>query len=233
MGAATPSMPVADQPMLALHDLRQSYAAFGEFQPRPPGLLEQGGQLSDCVEINRVTGLLEPLTGDHIPPDRIRIQGSNFRESLIANRLLSRNRAVLVVLVVLEQIYGSIDRLRQQEIDLVEALTGFVTWLSERLGDERLHCSEYLEDAETNLSEIPHQDLYALTFPNASFDLALCNELFEHVQYLELSFEEIARVLKPGGRLVAICPQAFGQVDEIVKVRRNPHTGSLMDRIPS
>lgn len=193
-------MPVADQPMLALHDLRQSYAAFGEFQPSLPGLLEQGGQLSDCVEINRGTGLLEPLTGDHIPPDLIRIQGSNFRESLIANGLLSRNRAVLVML---EQIYGSFDRLKQQETDLVEALTGLATWLSERLGDERLLCSEYLEDAETNFSEIPHQDLCALTFSNASFDLVLCNELFEHVQDLGLAFEEIARVLKSGGRLVA------------------------------
>lgn len=222
-------MPVADQPMLALHDLRQSYAAFDEFQPSLPGFLEQGGQLSDCVEINRITGLLEPLTGNHSPPDLIRIQGSNLRESLIANGLLSRNPAVLVVL---EQIYGSIDRLRQQEIDLLEALNGFATWLSERIGDERLLCSEYLEDAETNFSEIPHQDLCALTFPNASFDLVLCNELFEHVQDLGLAFEEIPRVLKPGGRLLATCPLAFGQVDEIVKGRRKPEAGSLVDRIP-
>jgi hypothetical protein len=208
MGAATPSMPVADQPMLALHDLRQSYAALGGFQPSLPAFLEQGGLLSDRVEINRVTGLLEPLTGDQSPPDLIRIQGSNFRESLIANGLLSRNRAVLVVL---EQIYGSIDPLRQQAIDLVEALTGFATWLSERMGDERLLCSEDLEDAETNFSESPHQDLCALTSPNASFDLVPCNELFEHVQDLGL---------------------AFGQVDEIVKVRRKPEAGSLVDRIP-
>ena len=222
-------MLVDDPLMLALHDLHRSYAGFHEFQPSLPALLEQGGLLTDCVEINRVTGLLEPLTGDHIPPDLIRIQGSNFRESLIANGLLSRNRAVLVVL---EKIYGSIDRLRQQDIYLVEALTGFATWLSERIGGERLFCSEYLEDAETNFSEIPHQDLCALTFPNASFDLVLCNEVFEHVQDLGLAFEEIARVLKPGGRLVATCPMAFGQVDEIVKVRRNPHTGEthhLMD----
>ncbi len=178
-------MPVADQPMLALHDLRPSYVALSEFQPSLPAFLEQGGLLSDCVEINRLTGLLEALT-----------------------------------------------RLRQQEIDLLEALNGFATWLSERMGDERLLCSEYLEDAETNFSEIPHQDLCALTFPNASFDLVPCNELFEHVQDLGLAFEEIARVLKPGGRLLATCPLAFGQVDEIVKGRRKPEAGSLVDWIP-
>ncbi|QNI71251.1 methyltransferase domain protein [Cyanobium sp. NS01] len=36
----------------------------------------------------------------------------------------------------------------------------------------------------------------------------LCNELFEHEQDLELAFREIARVLRPGGRLLATCPLA-------------------------
>lgn len=217
-------MEITDQRILALHDLRQIYTDFNEFQPGLPRLLQQGGTLMDCVEMNRATGLLEPLTGEHITPDAITIQGDNYRETLMANGLLSRNRAVLLVL---EKIYGSLDQLKQKEIYLVEALTGFATWLSERLGDEKLVCSEYLEDAERSFSDIPHQDLCALTFPAETFDLVLCNELFEHVQDLELAFQEIARVLKGGGRLVATCPMAFGQVDEIVKVRRNPHTGEM------
>lgn len=215
-------MQITDQRILALHDLRQTYAGFNEFQPGLPNLLQQGGSLIDCVAMNLAAGLLEPLTGEHIPPDAVTILGDNYRETLIANGLLSRNRAVLLVL---EKIYGSLDQLEQKEIYLVEALTGFATWLSERLGDEHLLCSEYLEDAERSFSDIPHQDLCALTFPDGTFDLVLCNELFEHVQDLDQAFQEIARVLKEGGRLVAICPMAFGQVDEIVKVRRNPHTG--------
>lgn len=215
-------MQITDQRILALHDLRQTYAGFNEFQPGLPNLLQQGGSLIDCVEMNRAAGLLEPLTGEHIPPDAVTILGDNYRETLIANGLLSRNRAVLLVL---ERVYGSLDQLKQKEIYLVEALTGFATWLSERLGDEHLLCSEYLEDAERSFSDIPHQDLCALTFPDGTFDLVLCNELFEHVQDLDQAFQEIARVLKEGGRLVATCPMAFGQVDEIVKVRRNPHTG--------
>ena len=215
-------MQITDQRILALHDLRQTYAGFNEFQSGLPNLLQQGGSLIDCVEMNRAAGLLEPLTGEHIPPDAVTILGDNYRETLIANGLLSRNRAVLLVL---ERVYGSLDQLKQKEIYLLEALTGFATWLSERLGDERLLCSEYLEDAERSFSDIPHQDLCALTFPDGTFDLVLCNELFEHVQDLDQAFQEIARVLKEGGRLVATCPMAFGQVDEIVKVRRNPHTG--------
>ena len=214
--------------VLALHDLRQSYGGFAEFQPQLVGLLQQGGLLADVEQVTRALGILEPFTGEHIPPEAIQIQGPNYRESLVANGLLSRNRAVLVVL---EQLYGSLEVLGQQEIYVVEALTGFALWLRRQLGGERLLCSEFLEDAEHNFTDIPHQDLCALTFADASFDLVLCNELFEHVQDLELAFREIARVLRPGGRLVATCPLAFGQTEAIVKVRHNPATGEAEQMI--
>jgi SAM-dependent methyltransferase len=208
--------------VLALHDLRQSFSNFGEFQPQLVGLLQQGGLLADVEQVTRALGILEPFSGEHIPPEAIQILGGNYRESLVANGLLSRNRAVLVVL---EQLYGSLEALRQQDVYLVEALTGFALWLRRQLGSERLLCSEFLEDAEQAFSGIPHQNLCALTFSDASFDLVLCNELFEHVQDLELAFREITRVLRPGGRLVATCPLAFGQMEAIVKARHNGATG--------
>ena len=208
--------------VLALHDLRQGYASFSEFQPQVPGLLQQGGLLGDVVQLSRVLGLLEPFSGEHIPPEAIQIQGPNYRESLEANGLLSRNRAMLVLL---EQLYGSLEQLARQEIYLVESLSGFALWLRRHLGEERLICSEFLEDADQAFSEIPHQDLCALTFGDTCFDLVLCNELFEHVQDLDLAFREIARVLRPGGRLVATCPLAFGQEESIVKAVYNPETG--------
>lgn len=208
--------------VLALHDLRQVYADLGAFQPQVAALLQQGSLLNDCIQVSQALGILEPFTGEHIPPEAIEIQGPNYRESLIANGLLSRNRAVLLVL---ERLHGSLEALGQQDIYLVEALTGFALWLRRQLGEERLICSEFLEDAEQVFSEIPHQDLCALTFNDASFDLVLCNELFEHVQDLELAFREIARVLRPGGRLVATCPLAFGQRETILKAVHNPATG--------
>ena len=210
--------------VLALHDLSKAYGDFQAFQPQLTALLQQGGLLGDCIQVSRALGILEPFTGEHIPPEAIQIQGANYRETLIANGLLSRNRAELVVL---EQIYGSLEALGQQEIYLGEALTGLALWLRRQLGEERLICSEFLDDAEQSFAGIPHQDLCALTFSDASFDLVLCNELFEHVEDLELAFREIARVLRPGGRLVATCPLAFGQAEAIVKVQRNPSTGEL------
>jgi SAM-dependent methyltransferase len=165
--------------VLALHDLRKSYGGFGEFQPQLAGLLQQGGLLNDVVQVTHALGILEPFSGEHLPPEAIQIQGPNYRESLVANGLHSRNRAVLVVL---EQIYGSL-----------EALTGFALWLRRHLRAERLPCSEFLEEAEQSFTDIPHQDLCALRFADASVDL-------------ELAFREIARVLRPGGRLAATTP---------------------------
>ncbi len=216
-----PSLAPSEE-VLALHEQHRSYGSFGDFLPDAPALLAQGALLDDCQTLNRVLGLLEPLTGEHIPPEALLIQGPNWRESLVGNGLLSRHRAVLWLL---QHLYGSLEVLRQQDIYLVEALTGFALWLRRQLGGERLLCSEFLEDAEQAFSGIPHQNLCALTFSDASFDLVLCNELFEHVQDLELAFREIARVLRPGGRLVATCPLAFGQLEGIVKARHNAATG--------
>ena len=210
--------------VLALHDAHHSYGTFAEFQSELPGLLQQGDVLNDCIQVSMALGILEPLTGEHIPPEALLIHGPNWRESLVGNGLLSRNRAALVLL---ERLYGSIDALKEQDVYLVEALTGFALWMKGQLGDDRLFCSEYLDEAEGNFSEIPHQDLCALSFSNASFDLLLCNELFEHVQHLDQAFAEIARVLRPGGRLVATCPLAFGQMESIVKAVADPHTGEL------
>jgi hypothetical protein len=219
--AERPSLMPSER-VLALHDMRQSYASFGDFQPHLPALLQQGALLEDVVSVTRALGILEPFTDEHILPEAIQIQGPNYRESIIANGLLSRNRAMLLVL---EQIYSSLHKLALENIYLVESLTGFSLWLRRHLGGERLFCSEYLENAEQSFSDIPHQDLCALSFANASFELMLCNELFEHVQDLELAFREIARVLRPGGRLLATCPMAFGQKEAIVKVRHNLQTG--------
>ena len=65
--------------VLSLHDLRQSYAGSSELQPQLTALLHQGGLLADVVRVTRALG----------------IQGPNYRESVIGNGLLSRNRAVL------------------------------------------------------------------------------------------------------------------------------------------
>lgn len=49
-------------------------------------------------------------------------------------------------------------------------------------------------------------DLEALAFPDQSFDLALLNEVLEHVPDDGAALAEVCRVLRPGGRLILLSP---------------------------
>lgn len=215
--AVTPSTKwIPSQEVLKLHSTHTIYKSFSEFEPELPGWLALGAQLQACEQAIRTLGCIEPFSGAHLLPESIRIEGPNYRESVIANGLLSRNRAVLKVL---EYCYGSLDSLRSQPIYLAEAVTAFAMWLRRQTGDQ-LTCSEYMLDSNPFLDdEIQHQDLCDLSFDSESFGLVICNELFEHVYDLKRALKEIARVLNPQGRLVATFPMAFGQFATIQKAR--------------
>jgi SAM-dependent methyltransferase len=51
-----------------------------------------------------------------------------------------------------------------------------------------------------------HQDLRSLSFPDAAWDAVLCLDVFEHIDAVDAAFAECARVLRPGGVLVATAP---------------------------
>lgn len=46
----------------------------------------------------------------------------------------------------------------------------------------------------------------ALPFPRASFDVVVCSEVLEHLPDDQAAIDEIARILKPGGRLILTTP---------------------------
>lgn len=54
--------------------------------------------------------------------------------------------------------------------------------------------------------DISSQDLSSMTFPDASFDIFLTSDVFEHIYHAERAFGEIARVLKPGGAHIFTIP---------------------------
>jgi SAM-dependent methyltransferase len=56
---------------------------------------------------------------------------------------------------------------------------------------------------------IQHQDLCALTFGDAAFDLVTSSHVLEHVSDPAAAFAELARVLRPGGRLIFSIPIAW------------------------
>lgn len=72
----------------------------------------------------------------------------------------------------------------------------------------RLVCSEYLEGTVPGASVdgVQSQDVQALTYPSASFDLCVCTEVFEHVPDDGRGFSELHRVLRNGGQLFLTVP---------------------------
>ncbi len=51
-----------------------------------------------------------------------------------------------------------------------------------------------------------HGSIFALPFKDASFDAVICSEVIEHVPADARVFDELERVLKPGGRLILGTP---------------------------
>jgi SAM-dependent methyltransferase len=75
---------------------------------------------------------------------------------------------------------------------------------------------EFLEDklrlAKERMPEpwrVQKGDLEALTEPDNSFDVALLNEVLEHVPDDRKALQEVARVLRPGGHLFVFSPNRW------------------------
>ncbi len=78
------------------------------------------------------------------------------------------------------------------------------------------HCDYHTQDfAQLNAEQLRHggygpidyvSDATAIPVPDAGFDLVLCTEMLEHVPEPIRVIRELARILKPGGRLLLSAP---------------------------
>jgi SAM-dependent methyltransferase len=71
-----------------------------------------------------------------------------------------------------------------------------------------LVCSDFYDDTPPGQTRagVRCEDLQALSFDDASFDLCTSTEVFEHVPDDRRGFRELHRVLRPGGRLIFTVP---------------------------
>ena len=93
-------------------------------------------------------------------------------------------------------------------------------------------CSEYPKDTEPG-KEIgvrkSTQNVECLTFENEMFDLAISEDMFEHVRDYKKGFQEIFRILKPGGYHIFTIPFMF---DRPTLIRVNTAGPSDIEILP-
>jgi ubiquinone/menaquinone biosynthesis C-methylase UbiE len=61
----------------------------------------------------------------------------------------------------------------------------------------------------SNGATIRQGSLYEIPFPDASFDVAMCTEVLEHIEDDRKAVSEISRIVKPGGFLLTAVPYQY------------------------
>ncbi|MEO8803454.1 MAG: methyltransferase domain-containing protein [Rudaea sp.] len=99
-----------------------------------------------------------------------------------------------------------VDDFSQFDACELSAAGPLVQWLRPRVAS--LACSEYFEDVERGRVRdgVACQDVQAMTYVDACFDLFTSTEVFEHVADDAAGFGEIFRVLRAGGLYVFCVP---------------------------
>lgn len=100
-----------------------------------------------------------------------------------------------------------------------------VDWLRAHVGS--LMTSEYIPQVAFGevFQGVRCEDVQGLTFEDASFDLCTCTEVFEHVSNDRAGFQQVRRVLRPGGKFIFTVPLSGAQLT-IERVR--VHDGQLI-----
>lgn len=77
---------------------------------------------------------------------------------------------------------------------------------------------------------VPSEDLHALSYPDASFDLGVTSDTLEHVPDLDAALRQIFRVLRPGGAHVFSAPVVW---DRQSRRRAELRHGALVHLLPA
>ena len=148
-----------------------------------------------------------------VPARDVLVAGPNYRETISFQSINSRMRAILLELA---------DVPRAATVYAPEALSALASRLSRRF--QHFVGSEYLptKQARRRHPRTRHEDVLRLSLRDASIDVYVSCEVLEHVPSMyPRALSEAARVLRPGGRLVATVPFMYGSDSSTVKARLN------------
>ena len=109
-----------------------------------------------------------------------------------------------------------------QHVYEISSRSALVRCLQKHAG--RVTFSQYFEDVPLGRFRdgVQCQDVQRLTFPDDSFDICTSSEVFEHVADDAKGFQELRRVLKPGGLLLFTVPLS-GKSRTLERARLTEH----------
>ena len=128
----------------------------------------------------------------------------NWRERLVCNRCEMNNRQRLIAALVKQEMAR-----RGGVAYFMEQVTPIFNWAFTEFGTQSVIGSEYLGYQYSSgqvIQGIRHEDVENLSFADSSVDLIVSNDVFEHIPEPAKALVECARVLKPGGIMLATMP---------------------------
>jgi GT2 family glycosyltransferase len=148
----------------------------------------------------------------------------NWRERLECPLCTMNNRQRLIASLIKQSLSARLG----QYVYFMEQVTPIYNWAAAAFKHHHLVGSEYLGyeyPGGSTIKGIRHEDIENLSFPDAQLDLIVSNDVFEHVPHPAKAFAECARVLKPGGVLLATIP--FHSANDLTIIRARLDYGQL------
>ena len=153
----------------------------------------------------------------------------NWRERVVCpvTKLNNRMRAIIHLFDI------EMGAFRDSNIYLMEQTTLVYKYFSERyanlIGSEFLGTS--IPEGQTNDHGIRNENACSLSFKDNEFEFILSFDVFEHIPDYQLAFQESARVLLPGGKMLFSVPFNCA-VDENVVRAKVKKDGSIDHVLP-
>lgn len=156
----------------------------------------------------------------------------NYREGAVCVECGCTGRARLLLEGILETVTGCIE----PAVCALEAASPFASALRKRF--PRGAFSEYFGGdvqagalCEYRQTLVRHEDVTRLSYEDGRFDIVCHNDVLEHVYDYRQAMREIARVLRPGGWMVASFPFFYDLPHTLQRGRIEPD-GQLTHLLP-
>ena len=172
-----------------------------------------------CVVCNTAVDFEVSFEGAWHGPDGAVIP--NWREFLRCPRCGFNGRQRMITRLITDAILAD-DRPRVATVYVMEQTTPLYRWLCETFSWLTVIGSEYLGPGTVGgrtVGGVRHEDAERLSFADASIDVLVSCDVFEHVNEPVAAFREVRRVLRPGGRALLTFPVELTQDRNVRRAR--------------